>query len=1708
MFSFELFDSGGVPDVHPSKAFWYGEAENAANKTQLCETEEPGKIVLFHSDFGFSQDNTAEEGFFLPKYQEEQPLPTFPEFGSLNEISLPPYQLYQEEVTKPVSIQSETLELIRPQKAKPHTCPLASLRILKNHQGRLRDFNGEMINTPSYDTVCRKVSDHKLSTHAIIRLAGENFIQSCSQKVDTHSVLSHPFPSSFIGPYERSRDVELVQFLLASAEKVGQHQLDRASKLLNRCNELSSNIGNPVQRLVHYFSEALREKIERETGTTTLKGLGKKQPFDLEEAYMNPTPSIIAFHQKVPFSQVCQFVGIQAITENIAEAKRVHVIDLAIRSGTQSSVLMQALAARREYPLEHLKITAVGTKSEAKIEEAGKRLVSFAQSLNLPFSFKVVMVADMLDLTEDLFELDDEEDVAVYSPFLLSNMIGRQDQLECVMRVIKTIDPRVMVVSEVEASHNSLVFVNRFTEALFFYGALFDSVEDCLGHDELNRLNIEFYFSHAIRNIVAAEGRERTIRHVLRWMSNMFSVEISEIPDRYDPEGLERGEGGNETEQFTEQPKCRKTEDWRGSGNVQTLCSDLGFYQDDNVEDGKLLSNFGSLADLYFDIDSPPFRLSQEEISKLANIQYNNVELIEPQVVEPVDIAKKRSSSSRQLTDETFSVASDDTSSTKLAGEKFIQSCSQIPNGLGHPYASSFLGHSNEEMRDVELVQCLLASADKVGQKQFDSASKLLNSCDKLSSSKGNPVQRLVYYFSEALREKIDRETGTVASKGLGKKHSFDLIEALMSPTPTVIAFQKDLPFSQVIQFAGMQMMIENVADSRRVHMIDLEIRSGTHCVILMHALAARCECPIEHLKITAIGTKLKPKIEETVMVQDMLDLTEDHFELYDDEAVAFYSPYALWSMIAQPDRLERLLRVIRNTSPCVMVVNEIQAKLSSPLFVNRFIEALFIYGAIFDSVADCLAHDDSTRMVSESQYFSQGIRNILAAEGEERKMRKVSGSAALVEFKHQNWLHASSLPNTEKGTMIHRGHYAKKAFFRPSPNNYDISCTRKYAKDVSNGLLISGGSLLGDACRLSNHVVTPQRQNLGTYRFSNLLWKMFFPKMMSEVFPLEQFISGGALVKYNSLKGFGGGEVEDMAIHNEFYGTDNWIECKAINSFGSDLGFYQENAVEEGLLSSTYQEEQQMMLLPDFGGLDDMHLDIGSPLLQSCDEEIPKLVRIKSEESELAKSQKQKPYALPLGSLGILKNNENRFRQLNGEKIYDSSYDTSCMKVSARKLSTEAIIRFAGEKFIQSSSQRVDDLSVFSHPFSNSFSGASEAEMRDVELVQYLLASAEKVGQQQFERASKLLNQCGDLSFSKGNPIERLVYHFSEALQERIDRKTGRITSTNLRKKQMYELEESIINSTPSVIQFHQQVPFYQVTQFTGIQAIVENVEGAKRVHVIDLEIRNGIQCTVLMQALAARAECPLEHLKITAVGTTSKPQIDEIGERLKSFAQSMSLSFSFNVVMVADMLDLKEDLFELDAEEAVAIYSSYLLWTMIAQPDRLERLMRVINNINPCIMVVAEIEANQNSPVFVTRFTEALFYYGAFFDCLEDCMEDDNINRMITESMFSLAIRNVVASEGEERTMRHVNIGVWRAFFARFGMVETELSMSSLYQAKLVTKNFPCGSSCTLEMNGKCLTIGWKGTPIFSLSAWKFLRVQIGNRIHVDYPNLLRSR
>ncbi|KAH6769597.1 hypothetical protein C2S52_014400 [Perilla frutescens var. hirtella] len=494
-----------------------------------------------------------------------------------------------------------------------------------------------------------------------------------------------------------------------------------------------------------------------------------------------------------------------------------------------------------------------------------------------------------------------------------------------------------------------------------------------------------------------------------------------------------------------------------------------------------------------------------------------------------------------------------------------------------------------------------------------------------------------------------------------------------------------------------------------------------------------------------------------------------------------------------------------------------------------------------------------------------------------------------------------------------------------------------------------------------------------------------------------------------------------------------------------------------------------------EFNYSDDLYLDVVSPPFQSCQDEIMKIVGIQTKNAELMEpKESKKSHAFASESFEAL-------RKYRSSRLKMDDKSSSTTHASAPSLSTEATIRFGAEKFIQSMSCCSNGLNLPSQCLSE--------DSKEVRLIQNLLSSAHKVARKQHEQALEFLKECGKMSSCAGTPIQRLVFYFSEVLFLKIATETGRTQPKDSEKKPVDHLESATLLNMDLMIAFHKKHPLAQMTKLVGVQAVLDHLQEARKVHVIDLDIKSGVQWTILMQDLVARSEnSRIQRLKITAVGTKSKSLLENTGKHLESFAKSLNLEFSFRVVLVEDISDLNSNLFDLDHDESVAVYVSYALTNMIGNVDGLNHLMRVMQNMNPCVMVVAELEANCNSPSFIGRFVESLFLFGAFFDSMADCFEGDETSRKNAESSwFRPSITNILAAEGEERKIRHVSINVWRAFFARLGLVEIELSSSSLDQARLGMQSLPCGTSCTVYRDGKCLTLGWKGTPLCSLSAWK---------------------
>ncbi|KAF2312745.1 hypothetical protein GH714_039826 [Hevea brasiliensis] len=310
-----------------------------------------------------------------------------------------------------------------------------------------------------------------------------------------------------------------------------------------------------------------------------------------------------------------------------------------------------------------------------------------------------------------------------------------------------------------------------------------------------------------------------------------------------------------------------------------------------------------------------------------------------------------------------------------------------------------------------------------------------------------------------------------------------------------------------------------------------------------------------------------------------------------------------------------------------------------------------------------------------------------------------------------------------------------------------------------------------------------------------------------------------------------------NMGKIDKVYGTENWGDAGGI-----DYGFYQTDSMEEGLLFCEYHQQQKPESYLDYELFDDRRFEIISPTLQTSLEEIAKLDEISSGIQVISESKKKNQQDFSFASLELLKKYDHG--RLNGGRIVQPSSDAPYTNLAGQELSTEEIIRIAGARFIQSNCQVVDIASMLNNPFGLSFSNLSDEEAKNVELVELLLASAEK--------------------FNEWFTI------FSEALRERIDLGTGRISSGFGKQSSVLNQEMTILN--PATLACHERIPFFQVARFTGIQAIIDNVAGAKRIHVIDLQIRSGAQWAVLMQALVSRHDCLLELLKISAIGTTSK--------------------------------------------------------------------------------------------------------------------------------------------------------------------------------------------------------------------------------------------
>ncbi|KAL8480017.1 hypothetical protein ACS0TY_026306 [Phlomoides rotata] len=362
---------------------------------------------------------------------------------------------------------------------------------------------------------------------------------SSSVTSSPHSTMSfspHPWLKE-LKPEERG--LYLIHLLITCANHVASNNLENANIALDQISHLASPEGDTMQRIASYFSEALADKILRHWPGVHKAFHSTRVAIVAEEILVRKM-----FFEFLPIMKVASLMSNQAIVEAMEGEKMVHVIDLNAGEPSQWRALIQDLSARPEGP-PHLRITGIHQEKEV-LDHMGHVLSEEAEKLDLGFQFNPV-VSKLENLDFDKLRVKTGEAVAISSILHLHTLLASDDDfnltsqkashnLDYFLSALWGLSPKVIVVTEQDSDHNGKELMERVSESLYFYAALFDCLESTLPRGSIERLRIEkMLLGEEIKNIIACEGAERKERHekLEKWCQRFDLAGFVNVPLSY-----------------------------------------------------------------------------------------------------------------------------------------------------------------------------------------------------------------------------------------------------------------------------------------------------------------------------------------------------------------------------------------------------------------------------------------------------------------------------------------------------------------------------------------------------------------------------------------------------------------------------------------------------------------------------------------------------------------------------------------------------------------------------------------------------------------------------------------------------------------------------------------------------------------------------------------------------------------------------------------------------------------------------------------------------------------------------------------------------------------------------------------------------------------------------------------------------------------------
>ncbi|KAI3669608.1 hypothetical protein L6452_40890 [Arctium lappa] len=358
------------------------------------------------------------------------------------------------------------------------------------------------------------------------------------------------------------------------------------------------------------------------------------------------------------------------------------------------------------------------------------------------------------------------------------------------------------------------------------------------------------------------------------------------------------------------------------------------------------------------------------------------------------------------------------------------------------------------------------------------------------------------------------------------------------------------------------------------------------------------------------------------------------------------------------------------------------------------------------------------------------------------------------------------------------------------------------------------------------------------------------------------------------------------------------------------------------------------------------------------------------------------------------------------------------------------------------------------------------------------LIRLAESFETQSYQLAQMILARLNQrLRSPTGKPLQRAAFYFKEAIQCLLTGSTRSFQScTSFEIVQVIKAYKMFSNVSP--------IPMF--SSFTANQAILDAVDGAMIVHVIDFDIGLGGQWASFLKAIAEKAEArriASPVMRITAVIPEEyESESRLIRENLHQFSRDLKLRFDIDFISIRAFEILSFKAIKFMGGEKTAVLLSPTIFRRIGAG-----FINDLRQVSPHVVVYVDGELiGCETSFFRQMVIDGLELYSTILASLEAANVggggEGGGEWIRNIEMFVLLPKIIAAVEDAGR-----HSTPWREVFGRAGMRPVGLSQFADFQAECLLRRVQVRGYHVAKQQAE-MVLCWHGRPLVATSAWTF--------------------